>query len=107
MIFFAHLDENNLVTNVTTASDDMDGNEVAMSAALNVTLKQTWADGGARKNFAGVGYTYDPAFDAFIPPKPFPSWVFNSGTCLWEAPTPKPTTGEYLWDEVNQAWVAV
>ena len=59
-----------------------------------------------RKNFAGIGYSYDSVRDAFIPPKPFDSWVLNENTCLWEAPIPKPTDGkQYKWDEENTAWV--
>ncbi len=59
-----------------------------------------------RKNYAGVGYTYDSALDAFIPPKPFASWVLNEGTCLWGAPVAYPDDGEnYVWDEDTTAWV--
>jgi hypothetical protein len=61
-----------------------------------------------RKNFAGVGYTYDSKRDAFIPPKPFPSWVLNEDTCLWDAPIPMPTDGnEYKWDEEGQQWILI
>ena len=62
-----------------------------------------------RKNFAGIGYTYDKQRDAFIPPQPWPSWTLNEDTCLWEPPIPFPdqTTGVlYYWDEDNQKWVA-
>lgn len=60
-----------------------------------------------RKNYAGIGYTYDAERDAFIPPKPFESWLLNEDTCLWDAPTPYPTDGNfYSWDEEQQAWVA-
>ncbi len=59
-----------------------------------------------RKNFAGVGYTYDAQKDAFIPPKPFNSWVLNNTTCLWEAPTAKSNDGKsYKWDENTVSWV--
>jgi hypothetical protein len=61
-----------------------------------------------RKNFAGIGFTYDKNLDAFIPPKPYPSWVLNEETCLYEAPIDKPIyTGndnEYIWNESNQNW---
>jgi hypothetical protein len=58
-----------------------------------------------RKNFAGIGYTYDEIKDAFIPPKPFDSWLLNEETCLWESPTPYPTDGnEYVWDETSRKW---
>ena len=59
-----------------------------------------------RKNYAGIGYTYDSVRDAFIPPKPYASWVLNENTCLWDAPTPCPTDGKiYNWDENTQQWV--
>tara|TARA_R110000868_G_scaffold67662_2_gene200593 strand:- start:28 stop:399 length:372 start_codon:yes stop_codon:yes gene_type:complete len=59
-----------------------------------------------RKNYAGIGYTYDSVRDAFIPPSPFPSWVLNEDTCLWDAPTAMPADGKmYTWDEPTTAWV--
>ena len=61
-----------------------------------------------RFNYAGIGFTYDEDRDAFIPPKPFESWVLNNYTCLWEAPEPYPTDGEsYMWDEEVTDWVVV
>lgn len=61
-----------------------------------------------RKNYAGVGYTYDVQRDAFIPPKPYPSWVLNEFSCLWEAPVPYPDDGGfYVWNEETQSWVQV
>jgi hypothetical protein len=61
-----------------------------------------------RKNYAGVGYTYDEARDAFIPPKPFNSWLLNEDTCLWDAPVAYPTDGKmYQWDEEQQQWTEV
>ena len=65
-------------------------------------------DGGValRKNYAGIGYSYDAGRDAFIAPQPFPSWVLNEQTCQWEAPVPMPTDGNrYAWDEDAKAWV--
>ena len=65
-------------------------------------------DGGValRKNYAGIGYAYDAARDAFIAPQPFPSWVLNEQSCQWEAPVPMPTDGKrYAWDEDAKAWV--
>lgn len=65
-------------------------------------------DGGEalRKNFAGIGHTYDPTRDAFIPPQPYPSWLLNDDTCLWEPPTPRPDDGgTYTWDEDTTSWV--
>ena len=59
-----------------------------------------------RKNYAGIGYTYDSVRDAFIPPSPYASWVLNEDTCLWDCPVEYPTDGaEYSWDEDNQQWV--
>ncbi len=58
-----------------------------------------------RKNYAGIGYSYDRTKDAFIPPKPFASWVLNDDTCLWSAPTPMPTDDKvYEWDETTTSW---
>ena len=58
-----------------------------------------------RKNYAGIGYTYDAQRDAFIPPKPFNSWVLDETSCLWEAPTPYPDDGErYTWNETTTSW---
>ena len=67
-------------------------------------------DGGValRKNYAGVGFAYDALLDAFIPPKPFPSWLLDTQTCLWDAPIPYPTDGEnYFWDEDTLSWVII
>lgn len=67
-------------------------------------------DGGTalRKNYAGIGYTYDRDRDAFIPPKPFPSWTLNEESCLWDAPVQYPNDGgSYKWDEANQKWISI
>ena len=61
-----------------------------------------------RKNYAGIGFSYDEQRDAFIPPKPFASWLLNETTCLWDAPIPMPTDGKmYRWDEPTLSWVEV
>lgn len=60
-----------------------------------------------RKNYAGIGFTYDRSRDAFIPPKPYASWTLNEDTCLWDAPIPMPTDGVYTWDESTTSWVSV
>lgn len=61
-----------------------------------------------RKNYAGIGYTYDRQRDAFIPPQPFASWILNEDTCLWEPPVPRPTDGKrYFWDEATTSWKEV
>ena len=59
-----------------------------------------------RKNYAGIGYTYDAQRNAFIPPKPFPSWVLDETTCQWLSPVPPPSGDSWTWDEANQEWVA-
>lgn len=70
--------------------------------------KHTAGGPGLRKNFAGIGFTYDAQRDAFIPPKTFDSWVLNEETCLWEAPIPVPTDDKpYRWDEAVGNWVVV
>ena len=57
-----------------------------------------------RKNFAGIGYTYDAVRDAFIPPQPYASWTLNDDTCLWEAPVAMTADGQYVWDEATTSW---
>ncbi len=74
------------------------------------TVANTHRLGGTpfRKNFAGTGFTYDESRDAFIPIKPFASWVLNEDTCQWETPIPMPTDGQpYRWNEENQSWDAI
>jgi hypothetical protein len=69
---------------------------------------QTSYNNNFRVRYAGVGYTYDPVLDAFITPKPYPSWVLNTTTCDWQAPVPYPNDGkDYYWDEATQSWVPV
>jgi hypothetical protein len=68
--------------------------------------KQTSYNNRIRKNYASIGYTYDETRDAFIAPKPYPSWVLNETTCQWQAPVPYPTDGnKYTWDEPTKTWV--
>ena len=67
--------------------------------------KQTSYNGNFRKNYASIGYTYDEDRDAFIPKKPYASWVLNETTCLWESPVAYPNDGQrYIWNEQNQSW---
>lgn len=110
MAHFAKLDENNIVIYVTAGRDEDEGQEDALSARTGDVYKQTSYNtfagvhklGGTplRKNFAGLGYTYDEARDAFIPPKPFTSWTLNETTCQWNAPIDYPTDNNvYYWDE--------
>jgi hypothetical protein len=72
---------------------------------LGGTWKQTSYNGNMRKNFAGVGFTYDPDRDAFIPPKPYASWTLVEATCQWEAPVPLPVDENfYVWNEETTSW---
>ena len=71
------------------------------------TSKIAEQDGRQRKNYAGIGYRYDSERDAFIPPTPYPSWILNEQTCLWESPVPHPQDNKmYLWNEHAQEWTA-
>jgi hypothetical protein len=75
---------------------------------LGGTWKQTSYNANFRKNYAGVGYTYDSERDAFVPPKPFASWVLDEDTCLWAAPVAYPDDGKvYTWNEDTTSWVLV
>jgi len=113
---FARLDSNNIVDFVVVGRDEDNGKEAELSARTGDVYKQTsynthggvHALGGTplRKNYAGIGYTYDPVRDAFIPPKPYASWVLNETTCLWDAPVAYPDDGKrYSWDEATTSWV--
>ena len=69
---------------------------------------QTSYNASFRKNYAGVGFVYDAALDAFIPPKPYPSWLLNTETAQWEPPVPYPNDGKrYYWDEATESWVEI
>ena len=118
MAHFAKLDANNIVTFVTVGRQEDDGREADLCARTGDVYKQTsynthggvHALGGTplRKNYAGIGYTYDPVRDAFIPPKPYASWLLNETTCLWDAPVAMPNDGKrYSWDEATTSWVEV
>lgn len=71
------------------------------------TWLQTSYNGNKRKNFAAAGYRYSSELDAFVPPKPFASWVLDEDTCRWQAPVPMPTDGIYRWDEETLSWVPI
>ena len=112
MAHFAQIDENNIVINVLVIEQDMvDTGLFGEPSKWIQTSYNTYggvhALGGTpfRKNYAGIGYTYDVSRDAFIPPKPYVSWVLNEDTCLWDAPVPMPTDGKmYRWDEATVSW---
>jgi hypothetical protein len=118
MAYFAKLDENDVVTDVLTL------NNIEMLTAEGVESEdmgkaffirwsggyskwvQTSYNGTIRKNYAGIGFTYDAGRDAFIPPQPYASWVLDEDTCQWTAPIDMPTEGNYTWDESTHNWVA-
>ena len=121
MAHYAFLDGNNIVTEVIVGKDEGEqgidweqwyGNfrgQACKRTSYN-TKAGVHSEGGTpfRKNYAGIGYKYDATRDAFIPPKPFASWVLNEDTCLWDAPVAMPTDGGfYNWDEEAGNWVAV
>ena len=120
MAHFAQLDSTNNVIRVETVNNnvitDADGNEQEQVGIDFLTqhnggvgwYKQTSYNGTFRKNYAGIGYTYDATRDAFIPPQPFPSWTLNEDTCQYDSPTPRPTDDlMYTWDEETTNWVEV
>ena len=104
MAHFAKLN-NNIVTEVIVAEKNFINSGLVGDEFLWV---QTSYNNNFRKNFAGIGYTYDSARDAFIPPQPYPSWTLDEDTCLWESPVARPDDDkEYDWDEVIINWVEV
>lgn len=121
MAHYAILNDQNIVIEVFVGRDDehvpdgYDSWEIYY-APPGLTCKQTSYNthgginthGGKplRKNYAGIGYTYDPTRDAFIAPQPFPSWILDETSCVWHAPVPKPD-GWYDWDETTQTWIPV
>ena len=124
MAHFAKLDENNIVVFVTVGRDEDNGLEAELSARTGDVYKQTSYNthggvhslGGTpfRKNYAGLGYIYDAQRDAFIPPKPYNSWVLDENTCLWNSPVAMPSdAGQgdppkmYTWNENTTSWDAV
>jgi hypothetical protein len=102
--------ENGIVTQVIVAEQDVIDSGLFgtgwVQTSYNTRGGQHPEGRPLRKNYAGVGYTYDVARDAFISPQPYASWTLNEATCLWEAPTPEPTDGKrYAWDEASLSWV--
>ena len=119
MAHYAFLNMNNIVTEVIVGKDETDGNlnwelyyqslrfQVCKRTSYN-TRKGIHVLGGTpfRKNFAGIGYTYDENRDAFIPPKPYANWILDDDTCAWNAPVAYPTDGnDYIWDEDSNNWI--
>jgi hypothetical protein len=117
MAHFAQLDENNIVVQIIVGVDEpLDGEAIYQETTGQVWKKTSYNTYGGqhpenrplRKNYAGIGYTYDDERDAFIPPKPFASWLLDEHTCQWNPPTPYPDDGNrYQWDEPTTSWVAL
>tara|TARA_R100001463_G_C3449101_1_gene213457 strand:- start:232 stop:585 length:354 start_codon:yes stop_codon:yes gene_type:complete len=113
MAHFAKIGLNSKVIGVSAVDNsvlhDADGVEQEINGINFLTNLTGWAEwrqtfkDGTRKNYAGIGYTYDEDRDAFIPEKPFASWVLNEETCGWEAPSERPS-GKYNWNEETQSW---
>ena len=120
MAHYAFLDENNIVTEVIVGKDEGEEGidwEAHYGAFRGQTCKRTsynthggvHSGGGTpyRKNYAGIGSTFDAERDAFISPKPYASWLLNEDSCLWNAPVPYPDDGErYRWDEATLSWIS-
>jgi len=118
MAHFAELDENNVVLRVIVVGnkDTSDASGVEKEYIGKAFCErlyggnwvQTSYNGNIRKHYAGIGYTYNADIDAFVPPKPYASWVLNNDTAQWEAPTPMPEDGqEYSWNEETTSWDVV
>jgi hypothetical protein len=110
MAHYAFLDSENIVTEVITGIDETElieglDPETWYGNFRGQTCKRTSYNGKIRKNYAGIGFTYDSQRDAFIPPKPYESWLLDEQTCRWTAPTSYPTDGfTYTWNEAETAW---
>jgi hypothetical protein len=110
MAHWAEIDENNIVLRVTVGdNNDPSGDEGYSWLVSNLGGRwvQTSYNLNFRKNFAGIGFTYDETLDAFIPPKPFDSWILNEDTCLWDPPVSRPNDDQfYIWNEEDLVWQA-
>ena len=112
MAHFAQV-ENGIVMQVIVADQDVIDSGVFGSGWVQTSYNTQGGKhrlGGTpfRKNYAGIGYTYDSQRDAFIPPQPHPSWALDEDTCLWKPPTPMPTDSNmYIWDEATLSWTLI
>lgn len=110
---YAFLDENNIVTEVITGRNEdevvngISDWETYYGNLRGQTCIRTSYHGNIRKNFAGIGFTYDPERDAFIPRQPYPSWTLDEETCQWVPPIPYPEQGSYYWDEASVNWIEI
>ena len=119
MAHFAKLDNNNIVLDINVVSNETINNlPFPESETVGIQFLTEWSGGYTnwkqtsynatfRKNYAGIGYTYDANLDAFISPKPYPSWTLNINTAQWQAPIPYPSDNKfYVWDESTLTWIA-
>ena len=106
MSHWAEVDNDNIVLRVLVGDNNAPDEGQSFMESLGGTWIKTSYNGNIRKNFAGIDYTYDTERDAFIAPKPFNSWTLDEDTCLWQAPTPMPTTEgkRYYWSEDDLSW---
>jgi len=113
MAHYAFLDAGNVVTEVITGINETELIEGLLPETWygnfrGQVCKRTSYNNNIRFNYAGIGYTYDTARDAFIAPKPFASWVLDETTCRWSAPVPMPSDGgPWTWSEYTESWTAV
>lgn len=114
MAHFAKINSNNIVEQVLVIEQEVIDTGAFGDPSLWIQTSYNTHGGQhpqnrpLRKNYAGIGYTYDKERDAFIPPKPFESWIIDENTCLWNAPIPYPTDGNsYQWDEDILSWVKI
>ena len=118
MAHFARVNENWIVEEVIVVSNDVIKDSLGVECdwlgeqfcqslyGAYTKWIQTSYTGRIYKNYAGVGYTFDPYRNAFIPPKPYESWLLNEDTCRWDPPAPYPTDGKtYVWDEETTSWI--
>lgn len=120
MAHYAQLDGNNVVLQVIVVNNETidhlpfpESNPVGIAFCqslygVDTVWQQTSYNASFRKNYAGIGFSFDADLDAFIPPQPYPSWTLNTDTCQWESPVPYPNDGyTYYWDEQTQSWVLI
>ena len=111
MAHFAELDADSIVVRVLVVPNEQENrghDYLATDLGLGGTWVQTSYNATIRKNYAGIGYTFDSGRDAFIPPKPYASWVLNEATCNWDAPVARPADDKmYTWDEATTSWTEI
>ena len=113
MAHYAYIDDSNIVVAVTVGKDETElinglDTETYYAQGTPYAVKRTSYNGKIRKNYAGIGFTYDAQRDAFIAPKPFNSWILNENTCRWQSPVSEPLDNKnYVWDEDTLSWIEI